>query len=59
MFVGRVAVFVGRRGVRFSFVVLTLGMVMSRLIMVVSGGLVSGSGIVMMFACRVLRRLSH
>lgn len=39
---------------RFGFVVLTLRMVVRRLMVVVSGGLMCGSGIVMMHACRML-----
>ena len=54
-----VAMFVGRRGMGLSFVVLALRMVMSRLMVMVSGGMVGGGGIVMMLAGRMLCRLSH
>jgi hypothetical protein len=57
--VRRVAVFMGRRGVGLGFVVLALRMVMSRLMMMMGGGLVSGCGILMMLAGRMLRRLGH
>lgn len=52
-------VFMGRRGVRLCFVVLALRMMMSCLMMVVGGGLMSGRGIVVMLACRMLGRLRH
>ena len=59
MFVRRLAVFVGRGGVRLCLLVLALRMMMSCLMVMVSGRLMSGGGIVMMLACRMLGRLSH
>jgi len=43
----------------FRLVVLALRMLMRRLMMVMSGSLVSGSSVVMMIAGRMLGRLSH
>jgi hypothetical protein len=59
MFLGRLAVFMGGRGVRFCFVVFALRMVMSGLMMMVGGGLMRGGGIVVVLASRMLGRLSH
>jgi hypothetical protein len=59
VFVSGLAVFVGRRGVGFGFIVLALRMMMSRLEVMVGGGLVGGSSIVVVLAGRILVRLSH
>ena len=59
MLVGRVAVFMGRCGVRLSFVVFALRVMVSGLMVMVGRGVMSCSGIVMMLACGMLGRLSH
>jgi hypothetical protein len=53
------AVLVRGGRVGFRLVVLALGMMMRRLMVVMGGGLVSGSGAVMMIAGRMLGRLRH
>jgi hypothetical protein len=59
MLVSSLAVLVRRGCVCFRLVVLALRMLMCRLMMVMRGGLMSGSGVVMMIAGRMLGRLSH
>jgi hypothetical protein len=57
--VSSLAVLVRRGRVGFRLIVLALRMLMRRLMMVMGGGLVSGSSVVMMIAGRMLGRLSH
>jgi hypothetical protein len=59
MLVSSLAVLVRRGRVGFRLVVLALRMLMRRLMMVMRGGLMSGSSVVMMIAGRMLGRLSH
>ena len=54
MLVSGIAVFVGGRSVGFGFVVPALRMVMGRLVVMVSGGMVGGSSIVVVLAGRML-----
>ena len=54
MLVSGFAVFVGRCSVAFGFVVLALRMVMSRLVVMMSGGLMRSSSIVVVLAGRML-----
>jgi hypothetical protein len=54
-----VALLVRRGRVGFRLIVLALRMLMRRLMMVMGGGLVSGSGVVMMIAGRMFGRLRH
>jgi hypothetical protein len=57
--VSSLAVLVRRGRMGFRLIVFALRMLMRRLIMVMRGGLVSSSSVVMMIAGRMLGRLSH
>ena len=55
MFVGKLTVLMSSRGVLLCLFMLSMIVMMGRLMVMMRGGMVVGSGLVMMFTCRMFR----